>query len=107
MPNQVSKRGRDIAIIEPDQKSFKDYGLPSAKDYPKELLAAEPASLPKAKSVEEAAETLAKVLLSSKRVRLVATPLGPVVIKKDLLAHVVAKRDQTRERYSNFILPTL
>ena len=40
-------------------------------------------------------------------VRFVETPLGRVVIKKDLLTHVVEKRDQMRERYSNFILPTL
>ena len=64
MPNQVSKRGRDIAIIEPAQKSFKDYGLPSAKDYPKELLAAEPALLPEAKSFKDADETLAYFLVA-------------------------------------------
>jgi len=106
-PDQVVGRGGGISIIEPDQKSFKDYGLPSAKDYPKELLASAPVLLPKAKSAEEAVETLARVLLDSRRVGLVDTPLEPVVIKKDLLTHVVAKRDQTRERYSNFILATL
>ena len=91
-----------------NQKTFSDYGLPSAKDYPSTVAAASPVLLPKTRLIENAQSQLAKILLGNQYShRRVQTPLELVVIRKDFLPHVVAKRSAARERYANFIIPTL
>jgi hypothetical protein len=37
----------------------------------------------------------------------VTTPIGTVIIIDDLIPHIVEKREDARERYANFIIPTL
>ncbi|MBC7881981.1 MAG: hypothetical protein H7Y37_11695 [Anaerolineae bacterium] len=63
-------------------------------------------------AAEEAAEALlllrsALGLKSSDMMRIIETPIGTVEIRGDLLPHLVEKRLDQRERYANFILPTL
>ena len=43
LPDQVGGSGKGFAIIEPDQKEYKDYGLPA--DYPFESLDKAPVAL--------------------------------------------------------------
>ena len=39
--------------------------------------------------------------------RIIRTPREPVIVSKELLKHISKKRVALRERYANFILPTL
>ena len=38
---------------------------------------------------------------------MVETPVGPVLVQRDLIRHMVRKEDAMRERYAAFVLPTL
>jgi hypothetical protein len=67
-----------------------------------------PALLPGGKTQEEAEAILAKALgLDTRPLVAVATPIERVFLKRELLAHLVEKTENARERYANFILPTL
>jgi SPP1 gp7 family putative phage head morphogenesis protein len=67
-----------------------------------------PEMLPGAQSVEAAKSLLRAVLgVPVEASRAVMTPVGRVTILDDLLEHVVEKRTDARERYANFVLPTL
>ncbi len=68
-----------------------------------------PSVLDRANSREEAVITVMNALgLSSKnKVRIVETPIEEAVIHADRLHHMVAKKEDARERYANFIIPTL
>jgi len=96
-----------MTIIKPHQKTYKDYGLPNVEDYPQTLDDNMPSMLPEASSTGEALRRIARVLLGNQNYRLIDTPLEPALIIKERLRHVIRKREQARERYSNFILPTL
>ena len=92
----------------PDQKTYEDYGLPSVKNLPKSLFADTPRLLPKVKSTGLAETQVVEIILGKKNIyRRVRTPLEPVIIQKDFLIHVIKKRAAARERYANFIVPTL
>mgnify|MGYP005962481721 CR=1 FL=1 len=64
---------------------------------------------PQVKTVSEAAEKrLAEALgFTDERQRIVETPMGSRVIRRELLAHMVEKRPDARERFANYVLPTL
>ena len=64
--------------------------------------------MPKAKSGDLAyAQIIKTVLGEGNSDRLIRTPQEPVVVPKEGLKHISEKREAFRERYANFILPTL
>ena len=92
----------------PDQKTYEDYGLPSVKNLPNPSFANTLRLLPKMRSTRLAETQVIEIILGKKNTyRRVRTPLEPVIIQKDFLIHVVEKRAAARERYANFIIPTL
>lgn len=93
----------------PGQKTWKDYGLD-------DLRKADPSLRLEAPQVYEQALTLELAILMlqgsigiDKAVGNIniTTPLETVVITNGNLLHLVEKRDNARERYANYILPTL
>ena len=94
------------ATVAVGQRSWRDRGLPDARDLPR---APAPPELPAAPSRHDAAVALEGVLgLSDHRPsRRVATPVDEVLLTQQWALHVTEKRDQARERYANRILPTL
>lgn len=67
-----------------------------------------PALLEGADDAASAVKVLREALgVPEGRLKLVQTPVGRVAIIDSLLEHVVTKRKDERERYADFILPTL
>ena len=62
-----------------------------------------------APSREAAEAQLAKALgfTGKERLRVISTPMGRRTIWRDSLPHIVAKEADSRERYANYVLPTL
>ncbi len=109
LPDAIgSAGGRKVALLKPDQKTFKDYGLPSARDLAERTdLPPAPAMLPKDKSVADARRTLKRELLGEQDHRVVTTPIEVVEIHEDLLSHIIEDRSVRREQFSKFISLTL
>ena len=92
----------------PGQLTFTDYGLLKTKEIPKEELRPSPERLPRAENREDAAGQLATALrLEGDKARQVETPVGPVMLQRDLVKHMVQKEEAMRERYAAFVLPAL
>lgn len=93
----------------PGQVTWKDAGRPDLRRVDDALRLVQPAMLPRAESRADAAAVLAKALgLSDAEPLLsVATPVENALLRVDLLQHMVDKEEDARERYANFILPTL
>jgi len=90
------------------QKTWRDHGRLDLRDVAAEHRIAAPEMLPRAESVDEAVSAMKAALGMTAAVRSVRTPVNEtVVFDEDFLPHLVAKRADARERYSNFILPTL
>ena len=106
-PDQVGGRGKGVAIIEPNQPTHEDYGLPSIKDYPSKFLDEAPKVLPSAQSLSGALRQINRVILQGKGWRQINTPVEPVFVKLQHMRHMMLKREHQRERFANFILPTL
>ncbi|MBF0153472.1 MAG: hypothetical protein HQL64_07015 [Magnetococcales bacterium] len=68
-----------------------------------------PDLLPTAASHDEALGILTRAVGLSwiTPVKVVKTPVEEVILRQELLRHVVEKRPDTRERYGNFLVPTL
>ena len=96
-------------VPEPAQATtWKDMGLRPLRDVPAEERLPAPELLPVAESQEEAEKRLAEALgFTDERQRIVKTPRGSRVIRRELLAHMVEKRADARERFANYVLPTL
>ncbi len=96
-------------VPEPAQATtWKDMGLRPLRDVPAEERLPAPELLPVAESQEEAEKRLAEALgFTDERQRIVKTPMGSRVIRRELLAHMVEKRADARERFANYVLPTL
>ncbi len=95
-----------IAREIPDQDNWKTLGRADLRAI--EPMANAPELLPMGQSLEEAISTLRGALgVPIGAARSVQTPVGPVTILEELLAHVVEKRPDGRERYAQFVLPTL
>lgn len=97
---------------EPPQRaatSWRKMGLPSLRDVPAAQRQPTPPMLPMAPSRAAAEAQLAKALgfAGDERLRTITTPMGQRTIWRDNLAHLVAKKADARERYANYILPTL
>lgn len=90
-----------------DLPNWKDAGRPDLRAPNVPRLPA-PAMLPIAATREEALQQVLGVLLEpDKTLRVVATPVEDVVIRAELLPHIVEKPENSRERYANFIIPAL
>ena len=96
-------------VPEPAQATtWKDMGLRPLRDVPAEERLPAPELLPVAESQEEAEKRRAEALgFTDERQRIVKTPMGSRVIRRELLAHMVEKRADARERFANYVLPTL
>ncbi len=103
----AERPGACVRIV-PGQKTWKDHGRPDLRHAPANLRLPAPALLDAGNTREEAAAILNRALGLDKRPLLeVATPVGTVFLKPELLAHAVLKFEDARERYANFIVPTL
>lgn len=107
IPPGVGGEGTGATAMLPGQLTFADYGLPKAKEMSRQGQPS-PVVLPPAATREEAEELLAATLkLEGDKPRMVETPVGPVLVQRDLIRHMVQKEDAMRERYAAFVLPTL
>ena len=99
-----------LARLAIGQQTFRDFALPALTATPTVLRLPVPALLPKATSAEATLTQLTTALaLPKSGWRPVETPAGvdDVVIAQSFLPHVVNDRRAARERYANYILPTL
>lgn len=111
-PGQEFLRDLKADMPEPPQQdatNWKALGRPRLLDVPAADRLPAPPLLPRAKTREEAEETLANALgfRGSQRLLTIMTPLGMRTIWRDKLAHMVGKDADARERYANYVLPTL
>lgn len=89
-----------------EQPNWKTLGLPDLRQVTPRAEA--PQMLAAASSWEDAVSQLRGALgVPVGAARSVRTPVGDVTILDELLPHVVEKRLDARERYANFVLPTL
>ncbi|MEO5372261.1 MAG: PBECR2 nuclease fold domain-containing protein [Magnetococcus sp. DMHC-1] len=95
--------------ILPGHKTWVDYGRPHLAEVSSHLRIPAPPLLTAAESHDKAWSILADAVGFSPAnpTRIVETPVEKVILRKELLEHVVAKRADARERYGNFLLPTL
>ncbi|MBF0424324.1 MAG: hypothetical protein HQL66_00685 [Magnetococcales bacterium] len=95
--------------IAPGQKTWRDYGRPSLGDVPDSLRLPAPSLIPAAASKQEALDVLAETigLTLEHPTRVIKTPVEMVAVQLDLLGHIVEKRVDAREQYSQYLLPTL
>ena len=93
----------------PGQKTWKDFDRPDLRRVKDELRLPSPPLLERAASREAAVDVMAHVLGVSLEVplRTVVTPKETVFVQHGWLPHMVGKETDARERYANFILPTL
>jgi SPP1 gp7 family putative phage head morphogenesis protein len=91
------------------QKTWKDYGRDDLRNIPDEARLPKPNLEPAASTQREAMETVMRAtgLTEEIRFRTITTPIEDVIIHADRLPHMLEKRLEARERYANFILPTL
>ena len=96
-------------VPEPAQVlTWKDLELCPLREVPAGERLPAPRLLPKAASQEAAEKQLAEALgFDDEYQKIVETPLGSRVIRRELLAHMVEKRSDARERFANYVLPTL
>ncbi len=97
---------KHIARALEDQPTWKNKGLPDLRA----LTSVEPSPplLPGADSVQQAVRLLRQALgVAEGGWADVETPAGPVRINDASLPHVVEKRQDQRERFAHFVLPTL
>ncbi len=91
----------------PGQQSWKDLNLRDLRDLAVPRLPA-PELLPSADDRVQALQVMTKALLTpGTKTRSVATPVGDVIIRAELLPHVVEKVQDGRERYANYVIPAL
>lgn len=92
----------------PGQKTWKDYGRPDIKDIPDKYKQETPERLKAGKTEEEAMSILTKALgLDKEGKRVVKSPIEEILLDYDTLKHIVEKRDNKRERFVNYIIPTI
>ncbi len=89
------------------ESNYKDFNLPSAKELNRENFPEAPKTLQKAKTDEEAIKTLKEILLDNKEKIIIKTPITKVLIDEQMIKHIVKDNKDNRERFANFILPTL
>lgn len=90
-------------------QTYKDYGRPDIRDLDDNYFQESPAILDAGTDILSAKNILLNALGldDNNKIRIVTTPIGIVNINSLFLDHIVEKRNDARERYSNFILPSL
>lgn len=93
----------------PGQKNLRDLDRPDLRDVPLAERLAMPALLGRARSREDAALLMAAALGLTEQTpfRFVDTPAGQVVLRRELVPHLVEKEADARERYAPLVIPTL
>ena len=93
----------------PGQKTWLDFGRPAIADVPNEHRLSTPAVLRAEPDRNHALQALASRLGVSGEspLRIVQTPVDQVSIRYEWLHHIVEKDRDARERYADFIIPTL
>lgn len=93
----------------PPATNWKELGLVDLAAVPNVQRALSPGILPQMPTKEEAETQLAQALgfVTGQHYLVVTTPMGERVIRRDLLPHMVEKRTDARERFANYVLPTL
>lgn len=93
----------------PGQKTWRDFGRPAIADVPKEHRLSTPEVLRAEPDRNHALQALASRLGVSGEspLRIVQTPVDEVSIRYEWLHHIVEKDRDARERYADFIIPTL
>lgn len=102
--------GGALPALADKQPTWRDFSLPRITDTPTQLRLPTPTLLPKADNATAALAQLEGALAVPKTgFLLVRTPdgLDDVVVRREYLPHIVEKRAHARERYANWILPTL
>lgn len=101
--------GKTCLAAIPGQKTWRDYGRPAIADVPSSNRLPTPELLSHAANREAGHASLAKALGVSEQapLRVVHTPVGEVALRYEWLSHIVSKDSDGRERFANFILPTL
>ncbi|MCX7983049.1 MAG: phage minor head protein, partial [Syntrophales bacterium] len=92
------------------QKTWKDYGRPDLRDVPDEDRISAPPLLKAGRTKEEAVNILAEAFGLSETRKFIDIDNADgdkAIIHLDLLPHMVAKRQETRERYGLYLLETL
>lgn len=107
-PGAPPDSGPGLAPL-PDQRTWSDFGRPDLRDVPAEQRQEAPELLPDGKDGAEALKILtgAVGLDEAHSTRRIQTPVKDVELVAEYLAHMVEKRQDKRERYANFLLPTL
>jgi SPP1 gp7 family putative phage head morphogenesis protein len=100
---------RQMVKEAPGQIDHADLALPVLQSIADAVKLPAPVLLPKAATRAEAADVVRNVLgLSADNpVRLVETPAGEVLMRNEYIDHITEKEPDARERFANFILPTL
>ncbi|MBI1936675.1 MAG: phage head morphogenesis protein [Ignavibacteriales bacterium] len=90
-------------------KIWKDFNRPDIRNLPQEYFQPAPLLLEPGHDKEEALRIIISALgiSNEKKILSVKTPIETVLIKQDYLSHLVEKRLDQRERFANFIIPTL
>lgn len=88
-----------------NRTDWKKEGMFDLRDTPKELVLPAPALIEAAATKEERLKQASKAILGNNKERMVTTPQEQIIINESLLEHFVEK--ENRERYANFIVPTL
>jgi len=93
----------------PGKKTWQDEGRLSVSDVPLTQRLPNPPLLARENSRQSALMVLANAIGVSETspLRVVKTPVEEVAIRYEWLPHIVDKDSDARERYANFILPTL
>lgn len=104
----------ELMVCLPDapfvQKTWKDYGRPDLRRVAAADRPAAPALLPGPAATRAAALAMLEQALgvsANNVLRIVETPVETAVIRHEWLPHLVEKTMDGRERYANFIQPTL
>lgn len=90
-------------------QNWQSLGLPRLRDVPSSAKQPAPPLLAQAPTREAAEQQLAKALgfTGAQNLRCIQTPVGTRTLWRDLLPHMVAKVEDARERFANYVLATL
>lgn len=91
------------------QKTWKDYGRLDARQVPADDRLPAPDLLQAAKTRGEAADMVATAvgIPTDSPGRIVSTPIEDLAIERRWIPHIVEKELEQRERFANYILPTI
>lgn len=101
--------GGGIVRLAPGQPTWRAFGRPDLRDVPANLRVPAPGLLEPGLDAAGALDILkaAVGIADGVTTRIVKTPVENVALREELLAHLVEKRHDQRERYADYILPTL